>query len=77
MKNKILAYVYNDETSIKAPTDFIEDQGMVAVWEEKKYFVVMPTKLVVGRGKVTDLENRKPQILHKKDGWKAIYEGVY
>lgn len=70
----ILKMVYKDDVVYSVPTDFVEDQGMVAVWEEKKYFVVMPTKLVVGRGKVTDLENRKPQILHKKDGWKGLYD---
>ena len=75
-----LMWVYKGDMCFNAPTDFIENQGMVVVWEEKKYFVVIPTKIIPGRGETTDCEKRKPQILLKKDGWEGIYEtgrGVY
>lgn len=38
---------------------FFKQPVVLNPWEEKTSFVVMPTKLAVGRGKVTDLEKKK------------------
>jgi hypothetical protein len=74
MKMK-LKFVYNNKDCFNAPLDIIEGVGMVSVWEEPQIeaFVLMPKKLVPGRGEVVD-PKRSLQVLKKSDGWEGCYE---
>lgn len=66
-----LKWIYKGEECYSAPTDFIEGIGMVSVWEEEKCFVILPTKMAIGRGEVPN-HKHAPKFLPKTE-WEGVY----
>lgn len=78
-ENDKLKMVYKGDTVYTAPDHLEEGVGWFKVFEEKHAFLVMPYKLVPGRGEQLD-KNRGAKVLKKSDGWEGVYmvgKGTY